>query len=110
MADTFVLTLNSDAAWYIRSVARPGLELDFPEGSPGQVGGDALRLLRRKINQVILQLTDQSIETVDIDCTEDEAWLIDSAVSSDGGQGIELLLQLFHGLHYLEMRKENLEP
>lgn len=110
MTDTFVLNLSPDAAWYIRSVVRPGMEIDWPGDSPGKAADVTLRGLRQKVNHAILQFVDHKEKEVNIDCTEAEAWLIDSAVSSDGGGvATDLLLQLFRGMRYLDMRKDGSE-
>lgn len=105
MSDTFVLTLTPDAAWYIRGVIRPGMEIEWPMDAPQAKMDVTIRDLRRKINTTILRMIDEELKTVGIDCTEAEAWLIDANVSFDGpgGVGTDLLIQLFRGFWYLDI-------
>ncbi len=105
MADTFVLTLSPDSAWHIRGVLRPGLELDWGHDTPQAKLDAVMRGLREKVNTIILRMIDEKLPTVGIDCTKDEAWLIDASVSFDGTGGVatELLIQLFRGLWYLDI-------
>jgi hypothetical protein len=105
MSDTFVLTLTGDAAWYIRGVVRPGMDIDWPTEAPQAKIDAVMRGLRQKINTTILRQIDEDLTTVGIDCTEAEAWLIDASVSFDGlgGVGTDLLIQLFRGFWYLDI-------
>ena len=105
MSDTFVLNLTPDAAWYIRGVIRPGMEIDWPGDMPQAKMDAVMRGLRQKVNTTILRMIDENLETVSIDCTEAEAWLIDASVNFDGpgGLGTNLLIQLFRGFWYLDI-------
>lgn len=105
MSDTFVLTLTPDAAWYIRGVIRPGVEIEWPTEMPQAKLDVIMRELRQKVNTTILRMIDEDLKTVGIDCTEAEAWLIDASVSFDGpgGVGTDLLIQLFRGFWYLDI-------
>ena len=86
------------------------MEIDWPGDSPGKAADVTLRGLRQKVNHAILQFVDHKEKAVNIDCSEAEAWVIDSAVSSDGGGvATDLLLQLFRGMRYLDMRKDGSE-
>ena len=104
MPKTFPLTINLEAAWYIRNIVRPGIEVEWPLDSPQAKADAVARSLRRKINTIILRMLDEGTSSVEMDCTEDEGWIIDANISYDGGgAGTALLIQLFRGFWYLDI-------
>lgn len=101
----FPLHLNPETAWMIRGAILPGIGVDWPKDSiPAHADGVA-RTIRRKANNAILRMIDERIKDVEVDCTEDEAWLLDGSIPFDGrgGSGTDLLLQIMRGLWYLDI-------
>jgi hypothetical protein len=101
----FPLRLNPNTAWVIRGTVRPGINVDWPADSIPEQADVCARVLRRKTNNAILRMIDEEISDVEIDCTENEAWLLDSVIPFDGpeGPGTDIILQLMRGLWFLDI-------
>lgn len=105
MKTTFPLQLNAEQAWALRGAFRPGIEIDWPPNTPPAKVDAIIRPWRRELNAAILRLIDEELERVEVDCSEEAAWAIDSAINFDGfgGAGADLLIQVLRGLWWLDV-------
>ena len=101
---TFPVTLTRKSAWNLQQAITPGVPLGTNMvGTPVHLWQACAHGLRQKVNNTILRFEDEpETETVEIEITSEEGWLLDQNVPVGGDGGADILIQVFRGLWGLE--------